>query len=209
MNTTTEDNGLSLDELNSNQFIKQEAYHVSEDDSKLYVTFSIENVDLTAESKRKGHLKVAGMEFIQIMVPGDKGNSIKRRVNELDKKRFADRYARFKEGIEDPIVGTPLTELVGISAAKAREYDYFNIKTLEQLAATPDGSQAAQSMMGFQQDKQKAEAFLAMAEGRAPILDMQKKLEERDKMMEEMREQIAALQGTNRTRTATQAKAKE
>lgn len=209
MNTTTEDIGLSLDQLQRNPYVRQEERSVSEDDSKLHVKFYMDTVEMTADSIRQGRRKVGDMEFIQIMVPGDKNNIIKRRVNDMDRRRFPAQYDRFKQGLEEQTVGTPLSELTSITAAKVKEYEYFNIRTVEQLAGTPDGSQAGQAMMGFQQDKQRAEAFLAIADGRAPLIDMQRQLEERDKMMEEMREQIAALQGANRARNAKPAKAEE
>lgn len=209
MNTTTEDNGLSLDQLQRNPYVRQEERHVSEDDSKLHVMFYMDTVEMTADSIRQGRRKVGDMEFIQIMVPGDKNNIIKRRVNDMDRRRFPTQYDRFKQGLAEQTVGTPLSELTSITAAKVKEYEFFNIRTVEQLAGTADGSQAGQAMMGFQQDKQRAEAFLSIAEGKAPLLEMQRQLEERDQQMEEMREQIAALQGTNRSRPVKQAKAEE
>lgn len=203
MNTTMEKQVTLNDLMNdpwSNQNNRQQAGGVRpEDDSrfqhdnKLHVRFYTRPMLHRAESREAGRPIYVEMEMIEIMVPGDKHSIIRRRIRELDTRRFARQYAAFKAGKTDQQAGTPLTMLPFISAAKAEEYKFFHISTAEQLAATADGSSAANAVMGFQGDKQKANAYLQMAAGNAPILQMQEQLEEKNNQINAMQEQMSQM----------------
>lgn len=193
MDITTADMsaGLSLDQLQSNPFAEQEeTYGSPDDDKKLHVRFYLHPVEQTAESIKVGRRVFADTEYIEIMIPGDKQTVIRRQVFDLDRRRFPQQYARFKQGLADQTIGTPLSELPFLSASKVKEYEFFNIRTVEQLVATADGSKAGQSMMGFHQDKQRAEAFMAAASGNAPINELRAKIDERDSVIETMQRQL-------------------
>lgn len=159
-------------------------------DNKLHIRFILKPMLQRAESRTAGRPIYSEMEFIEIMVPGDKHTVVTRRVRDVDMRRFSRQYAAFKAGKTDQQVGTPLSSLPFMSAAKAEEYKFFHIATAEQLASTPDGSAAANSVMGFQGDKQKASAYIQMAAGNAPVLQLQEKLEEKDNQIAAMQEQM-------------------
>ena len=199
--------GLSLDALQSDPFAERtQSYGSPEDDKKLHVRFFTVPVEQTAESIKAGRRVFADTEFVEIMIPGDKQTVVRRQVFDMDRNRFAQQYARFKQGLADQTIGTPLSELVGLSAAKVKEYEFFNIKTVDQLASTADGSQAGQGMMGFHADKQKAAAFLEIAKGAAPINELRAKIDERDGVIEAMQAQLADMNA--KLEKATVAKAK-
>lgn len=209
MNITTADPsaGLTLDQLQSNPFVEQEeTYGAADDDKKLHVRFFMNPVEQTAESIKAGRRVFADTEYIEIMIPGDKHTVIRRQVFDADRRRFPQQYARFKQGMADQTVGTPLSELSFLTAAKVKEYEFFNIRTVEQLAATADGSKVGQSMMGFQQDKQKAEAFLAAAKGIAPVNELRAKIEERDSVIETMQRQLVEMNAKLERQAKAQAK---
>jgi hypothetical protein len=193
--TTAEQSaGLSLDQLQSNPFAEREDdYGAPDDDKKLHVRFFLHPVEQTAESIKAGRRVFADSEYIEIMIPGDKQTVVRRQVFDMDRRRFPQHYARFKQGLADQTIGTPLSELSFLTAAKVKEYEFFNIKTVEQLVATADGSKAGQSMMGFHQDKQKADAFLSAASGAAPLNELRAKLDERDSVIEGMQRQLAEM----------------
>ena len=183
--------GLTLDQLNSDPFAeRQQNYGNPEDDKALHVRFYIETVEQTAQSIGAGRRVFADTEFIEIMIPGDKQTVIKRQVFDMDKNRFHQHYSRFKQGLADQTVGTPLSELIFLTASKVKEYEFFNIKTVEQLVAASDGGDAGQKMMGFQSDKQKAQAFLDVAKGTAPLNELKAKIDERDQVIEVMKRQL-------------------
>ena len=206
MNTTV-DTGteLTFDQLVNNPFDDNRTgvqRFNTEEDARLHVRFYLEPVEQTARSIKEGRRVFEDTEFIEIMIPGDKLNIIKRQVWDIDKARFAQQYARFKQGLADQTVGTPLTELIFITAAKVKEYEFFGIKTIEQLAGCADGSDAGQRMMGFASDKQKANAFLAAAKGNAPVNELRAKLEERDNVIEAMQRQMAEMNAKLESRAA-------
>lgn len=195
-NTTDTGTELTLDQLVNNPFDDNRTgvqRFNTEEDSRLHVRFYMEPLEQTARSIKEGRRIFEDTEFIEIMIPGDKLNIIKRQVYDMDKARFAQQYARFKQGLADQTVGTPLTELVFITAAKVKEYEYFGIKTVEQLAGCADGSDAGQRMMGFAGDKQKAAAFLAAAKGQAPINELNAKLEASEATVNNLSRQLAEL----------------
>lgn len=186
--------GLTLEQLNADPFGDRAAQaFTSEDDRKLHVRFYMEPVEQTARSVIEGRRIFEETEFIEIMIPGDKQTVIKRQVFPMDRQRFPQHYARFKQGLADQTIGTPLNELTFISAAKVKEYEFFGIKTIEQLAGCPDGSQAGQSMMGFQGDKQKAAQFLEVAKGSAPVNELKVRLDAQERENETLKSQMAEL----------------
>lgn len=89
-------------------------------------------------------------------------------------------------------MGTPITVMPGITPSKAEEYRYFKIFTVEQLAEAPDN--LGQKFMSFQQDKQRAKAFLQVAANNAPIEKMNEELEKRDVEIENLKAMVEALQ---------------
>lgn len=209
MTSTTDTGELTFDQLVNNPFDDNRTgvqRFNNEEDARLHVRFYLEPVEQTARSIKESRRIFEDTEFIEIMIPGDKLNIIKRQVWPIDKQRFAQQYARFKQGLADQTVGTPLSELVFITASKVKEYDFFGIKTIEQLAGAADGCDAGQRMMGFNLDKQKANAFLAAAKGNAPINELRAKLDERDNVIEAMQQQMAEmnakLEAANRPKRA-------
>ena len=126
---------------------------------------------------------------------------IKRQVFDMDRRRFADTYARFKSGQQETISGTPLSSLVWMSESRVKEYEFFNITTLEQLAEAADGAQAG-AVMGFVEDKQKAQAYLAAAQGNALNAEVQTQLEARDRVIEKLQAQVEELNSKQPTARA-------
>lgn len=208
--TPPENEGLSLAQLSRDPFSERGNQRFNaEEDSRLHVRFYLVPIEQTAESIKQGRRIFKDTEYIEIMVPGDKRTIIQRQVFPIDAERFSQQYARFKQGLSDQTVGTPLSELTWISASKVKEYEFFGIKTIEQLAGTPDGSQAGQGMMGFQSDKQKANAYMEAAKGAAPLNELRSRLDEKDSMIESMQRQMQEMNARLEAATAKPTKSKE
>jgi len=192
--TTIPSEGLTLDELQRNPFAEDQnaGEHDPEEDKKLMVRFYMHPVEQTAKSIKAGRKIFKDTEYIEILVPGDKHSIIKRPAFGMDKRRFADAYKRFQAGQQQQVVGTPLSSLVWMSESKIKEYEFLNLVTVEQLASASDGSQAA-GVMGFVEDKRKAQLFLDTANGKAPIADLQSQLAQRDLELEGLKQQMQEL----------------
>ena len=199
--------GLSQDLLASDPFgEKAAAATAAEDDRKLHVRFYMEPVYQEAESIIKERKIYKDTEYIEIRIPGDKQTCIQRQVFPADRIRFPQQYARFQQGQADQTIGTPLSNMPSIPASKIKEYEFFHVRTVEQLAECADNSSAA-AIMGFHADKAKAQKFVAAAEGAAPVEELKKQLEQRDEMLKQMADRLAALEA-DKTDSKAPAKSK-
>ncbi len=161
-------------------------------DNRLYIEFSRKPRLHPAKSRDAGRAIYEECDYISIHVPGDKSSVVERPVTEQDIQRFGDRYRKWKDGQSEAVVGTPLTALPGMTPSKVEEYRYFKILTVEQLAEANDN--LGQKFMSFQQDKQRAKAFLQVAANNAPIEAMNVELQKRDAEIENLRTMVEALQ---------------
>lgn len=127
------------------------------DDDKLHVRFySAPVIDQTAsEAANRAIYKQA--EMIEIMMPGDKNNIIREQVWDQYRQRFAAKYALFKKGLSQDI-GSPLNALPFLDESRIKELEFFNIKTVEQLAGMADA--VKQRFMGADRLSQQAKEWL-------------------------------------------------
>jgi hypothetical protein len=132
-------------------------------DAKLHVQFYSRPIKLLAESEAEGRPIYHDVDHIRILVPGDKLNQIDRVASEDDIRRFAEHWAKYKAGKGNEVIGTRLEVVPWMTRAKVEEYKFFNIHTVEQLAAASD--EVGQKFPGFQTDKQKAQKFLEATHG--------------------------------------------
>jgi hypothetical protein len=160
-------------------------------DDKLHVKFDRRPRLQAAESSIAGRAIYKEIDFITIIVPGDKASIVERPVQSYDATRFAAKYANWKANAGEVQEGTPISSLPRMTPSKIEEYKFFSIHTVEQLAAASDS--VGQKFFGFQDDKRSANAFLEIAKGNAPFARMNDELKERDAKIEEMQSQIEAL----------------
>lgn len=161
-------------------------------DDKLYVEFSREPVMHPGKSREAGRAIYEERDFVRIHVPGDKTSVVYREVTEMDIQRFQARYAKWKAGQSEAVIGTPLSALPNMTPAKVEEYKYFKIVTIEQLADANDN--LGQKFMSFQADKARAKQFIEATMGNAPIEKMNEELQKRDTEIENLRTMVEALQ---------------
>jgi hypothetical protein len=162
----------------------------SDDDKRLFVTFTMEARLDNQKTTEEGRNIYRNVEFITLRIPGDKTLSIHRPVRPSDKHRFPIQYAAFKNLQGEVVVGTPLRLWPGASPAQVKELEYFNVQTVEQLAAMPDGSSGA-NMMGIQALRAAARQYVQLSKEQAPLLKVQKELEERDNKIAALEDLIA------------------
>lgn len=131
------------------------------DDARLWIKFRFHPVQNDEKSKEAGRPIYDEVEWITIMVPGDKDNVVDRQVWDLDRTRFRQQYTHWKTTGQQAETGTPIEALPFISRGQVEELKFFNVRTAEQLAALSDA--ICQKFMGVQSLKQKAQAFLDAA----------------------------------------------
>ena len=164
----------------------------SEEDKRLLVVFSSRAVQDKAASIEQGRPIYTEKDYVTIMVPGDKDSVVERPATDMDRQRFALQYAAFKQKRQQETVsGTPLRAVTFISQAQAKELEYFNVYTVEQLAGIPD-NQAAK-IMGIQQLKQTATDFLAAAKDQSTLTKMREELSQRDEQISFLSKTVESL----------------
>lgn len=132
------------------------------DQSGVFPKFSLRSVQHKAASEQAGRPIFKDVEWLDIIIAGDKNTQVSRKVNDLDKKRFAQHYQAFKQGLVAPTTGTPLKEWPILTPAQVDELKYLNFLTVESVAEMSDA--AMQSIgMGGRELKNKAKAWLASA----------------------------------------------
>lgn len=163
-----------------------------EGDAKLYIEFSRKPKLHPGRSREAGRAVFEEVDYIKIYVPGDKSSVIERPVSEQDAYRFQERYNKWKSGQAEAVVGTPLSALPGMTPSKVEEYKYFKVVTVEQLAEANDN--LGSKFMSYNQDKQRAKAFIEVAKNNAPIEKMNEELQKRDMEIENLKTMVEALQ---------------
>lgn len=149
-----------------------------EGEERVFFSFDLHPQKDEAKSEAEGRPVFRDVEYIQIQVPGDKGNVVHRPVTPEDKQRFSRQYEHWKNGKSPEQTGMPLTEWAAISRSEVLELAYFNVRTVEQLASLTDAN--AQNVGALRLWRDKAKAFLEQAKGNAPLVQMQAELVRRD-----------------------------
>lgn len=88
-------------------------------------------LDERETEKNKGIPKYSTRDMISIRFPG--GDETVKRVEDQDKREYAEQWQAYQEGKEQPLEGTPLSQWPVIPRAVVEEFKYYSIRTFEQL----------------------------------------------------------------------------
>lgn len=158
---------------------------------KLHVVFSLYPVKDELASEKEGRHIYVETEFVQIIVPGDKNNVIKRPVRERDRRIYRKQYEAFKAGTQDVTNGTPLKEWPGITRSEVEMLAYFKVQTVEALAELSDG--AIQEIGPIRHLTERAKRYISEAKAAAPAEQMAAALKKKDEEMDNLRRQMKEL----------------
>lgn len=101
--------------------------------------FYIEQRPNPARSLEEGRPIYEPVEFVEVIVPGDKNSKPVYKVHDTHRERWADEYAKFKAG-ENSVEGTPLDKWGLLTPTQVAEMNALGIKTVEHLGRVSDGS---------------------------------------------------------------------
>ena len=160
-------------------------------DRRLVVRFSLQPRIDSKRTEEEGHECYREVEFVTILIPGDKTLTVNRPVMASDRNRFPQQYAAFKNKKGEALIGTPLSAWALVNDGQRRELEYFNIRTVEQLADVSDGF--AGNMMGVHALKAQAQRYMAASKEAAPTIKLMKELEQRDNSIAALKDQIEKL----------------
>lgn len=123
--------------------------------------------------------------YVHVSFPGDKTLEVDRPIYEADKARWPRHWNLFLANKPQEVKGTMLSAWGPLSPALVEDYRAVKVLTVEQLAGVPD-AHIDKLGIGARAHRQAAQDFLEAARSRAPLMRVQKELEE-------MRAQHAAL----------------
>jgi hypothetical protein len=130
------------------------------------------------------------IEVIDIRVPGSRDGAA-RPASPRDKQRFPQHYQAFKNRMESPEDGTPLSEWPAVSRSLAEQLSFQNIKTVEQLADLNDN--LVSMIPAGQTFKQKAKDWLEATKDDGVLSRIRDESDAREAENVTLREQIAGL----------------
>ena len=159
-------------------------------DPKAFVRFFIHPTEIGIVD---GLMKYKDVEMCEIIVPGNQTNRPVKKVNDIIKRRFGQQYRRWKDSGhgETMLEGTMLSEVTWLTRSQVEELAYIHVRTLEQLAVL--GDDVCARYPGMYDLKKKASAFIKKAKNAAPILDLQKQLDQEKKTNEVLQQNLDAL----------------
>ena len=179
---------MAIAEFNHEDF---ETTRQSEQDEKLLVKFYTKTVENKSASKEQGRAVFKDREYVDIRIPGTRGAGAARPATHRDRERFPKHYAAFKQRVELPLEGTPLSEWPMVTRSHAEELAFSGIKTVEHLADMSDT--IASQMMGGQTFKAKARAWLERAKVDVSVEKLEQELTKRDEQIQALSDKLEAL----------------
>lgn len=171
-----------------------------DDDKGLMVEFYMRPISNAVRSNTEGRPIFDQVEYVRISAVGQRNMEVDERVNDTHRRRFANRYARFKSGSEPAGEGTPLEEWPPMTVAQIAELRSLKIRTVEQLANVGD-SHLNNLGTGGRQLRDKARAFIqgdggaaALAEALARATKAEERADQSDALIRQMQQEIIKIQ---------------
>jgi len=144
------------------------------------------------KSELQGHPVFEEKEYVEIIIPGNRGTTVDTPVKQDHKDRWPQLYARFQSNQEQATEGTPIEEWAAITRSQAEELRYLNIRTVEAMANLDDTALQKIGMGGFAL-REKAQRFLEQAAGAAPADALAAKVSEQEATIAVMEQQLKDL----------------
>lgn len=177
-----------------------------EETGHLYIEFFTRAVENKRESDKAGRAIFDDGEFVRIRWVGDRNRILEAPAHSrcgregpgnreiTYAQKFPRHYDAFKQGVEIKGSGTPLDKAPFMPQSKAEELKHFNVHTVEQLAAL-DGTPLQNLGMGAREWKNKAQAFLDLADGTADVTRLAAENDAMKAQIAAMQEQLTSLRG--------------
>jgi hypothetical protein len=155
------------------------------------------------------------IEFVELLIAGDKGNSPVKRVTQGVKDQFPNEYAMWKSKRINPDMigdGIPLSLWPLIPTEMAKALEYMNVFTVQQLAALSDSSISKPGAIGLRDMREKAKAFIDSAKSAAPIAKLEvenRELKQRLELMQNQMEQLVQAVKDRESETSVEPRARK
>lgn len=136
------------------------------------------------------------IEYVELLIAGDKGNSPTKRVNDAIRQQFPNEYARWKATkVNADMIGDgiPLSLWPLIPKEVAKGLEYMNVFTVQQLAGLTDQQISKPGSIGLRDFREKAKSFIESAKNTAPLAKVEAEMSDLRKRHELLQEQFSKL----------------
>lgn len=133
------------------------------------------------------------VDYVELLIPGDKGNAPTKRVNDAIKQQYPDAWRAFKERGEAMDMaggGLPLKAWPGVRPEVALSLEQIHIFSVQQLASMADQKLSQPGFMGLRDLREKAKLFLEERGKEAPLSALQAQIDEMKKQMDLTKHQL-------------------
>lgn len=140
------------------------------------------------------------VEFVKIVVPGDKTQEYFNAATDRDRKKYPRAYEAFKRRGQVPLEGLPIEKWAMVTRAEALNMKALNIHTVEMLAEVHEGNLGNLGLKGRDLIA-RAKTFLAQAretEGKQALAAENQALKDRMADLERQIAEIAPKRGPGR-----------
>ncbi len=169
--------------------------------ANLFVEFYEDALEIPFKSEQEGRPVYEQRIFVRIMVPGDATSIIETPATPQHKEEYRRQYERFEKGMKDVIDGTPLSMWPVVNKSQVKECEFFEIRSVEQLAELSD-STCKRMGMGYMELRSKAKAWLLAAKDSALVTRQAAENDRLQGEIEALKEQIAQMAQPKRGRPA-------
>lgn len=126
------------------------------------------------------------VEVVEIRIPGDPTLKTRKRVTDVERKRFAEAYKLWKDGGDMSVIaGTPLSELPGVTKSFVDLLKVWEVSSIEQLASLTD-SRAQAIGAGVMQRVVQARDWVTRAKDGAGDIQSARDLAEMKKLLDKL-----------------------
>ena len=132
----------------------------------VWPNFSLRPVENKMKSEEAGRPIHDQVEWVDIIVAGDRNSKVSRKVRDEDKGRWPALYQAFKNGEKMPLQGTPLDQWSQLGVDQVADLKSLGILTVEMLAGLSD-DQVQSYGLGGHQIREKAQAYIEYAADQA------------------------------------------
>ena len=174
--------------MTENAFMAGEQNARYAEDAKLFVTFFKHPQEDKAASLKEGRPIYKEVDYVRIMVPGDKDSIVVRPARDMDKQRFAKQFAAYEAGEKEYLDGMPLKAWPMVTRGQVEELKYFGVHSVEQLADLADIH--VQKFMGMGTLKEQAKAYIQQAKETAPLVQLNAAVEAKDAEISALQEAV-------------------
>lgn len=156
------------------------------------VGFGLMPMQNEEKSSKAGHPVFVDVEFVKIVVPGDKQSILCQPSTDQYRQRFPKAYAAFQNREKKVTEGFPIEQWPQVTRATAMTLKGLHIHTVEALAEVHDSNLGNLGQQG-RELRSKALAFVKQSQDSAAVHKMAEREEELKSTIQALQDQIADL----------------